>query len=226
MKLTALFGVALMSISLPGAAYLETDTDKLSYSLGSRLAGHIKQFNDINHKALSRGMMDALGDDELLFSEEEIQQTIATALQLQEQEKQIRKEKAASEALEQGSQFLHENSREPGVVTLKSGLQYKVINEGAGPKPASTDSVVVHYEGRLLDGTVFDSSYERGHPASFQLDQVIQGWSEGLQEMSEGSTWMLYIPSYLAYGHRGIPGHIGANETLTFKVELKEIKKG
>ena len=225
MKLKALFGVVLMSCSLPSAAYLVTDTDKLSYSLGSRLAEHIKQFEDINHEALSLGIMDSLGEQELLLSNEEIQQVITSALQDQELKKLEEKEEIAQETLEQGSLFLDENSKQSDVVTLKSGLQYKVINEGEGPKPESADSVVVHYEGRLLDGTLFDSSYERGRPASFQLNQVIQGWSEGLQEMPEGSTWMLYIPTHLAYGSQGVPGLIGANETLTFKVELKEVQK-
>ena len=225
MKLKTLLGVILMSCSLPGTAYLTTDTDKLSYSLGSRLAEHIKQFDDINPELLSLGITDSLEDQEQLLTNEEIDQIISVALQNKALKKEIKKEEKAREALKQGSQFLDENSKEPGVITLPSGLQYKVINEGEGPKPESSDSVVVHYEGHLLDGTVFDSSYERGQPASFRLDQVILGWSEGLQEMPEGSTWMLYIPAYLAYGSKGVSGHIGANETLTFKVELKEVSK-
>ena len=225
MKLKALLGVVLMSCSLPSAAYLATDTDKLSYSLGSRLAEHIKQFDDINPEALSLGIMDSLGEQEQRLSNEEIEKIITSALQDQALQKQIKKEEKAQTALEQGSLFLDENSREPGVITLKSGLQYKVINKGEGSKPEISDRVVTHYEGHFLDGSLFDSSYDRGQPASFKLDQVIQGWSEGLQEMPEGSTWMLYIPAYLAYGSKGVPGHIGANETLTFKVELKEVKK-
>ena len=149
----------------------------------------------------------------------------ALQIALAEQEQQVKKEEKAQIALEQGSLFLDENSKEPGVVTLKSGLQYKILNEGEGQKPESTDSVVVHYEGRLLDGSLFDSSYERGEPASLKLNQVIEGWSQGLQEMPEGSTWMLYIPAHLAYGSKGVPGYIGANETLTFKVKLKEVKE-
>lgn len=225
MKLKALLGVVMMSCSLPATAYLVTDTDRLSYSLGSRLAEHIKQFDDINPEALSMGIQDSLGEQKQLLSNKEIEKIITSALQDKARKKEIKKEEKAQTALEQGSLFLDENGKKPGVVTLQSGLQYKVINEGEGPKPECSDNVVVHYEGHLLDGAVFDSSYERGQPASFRLDQVIQGWSEGLQEMQEGSTWMLYIPAYLAYGSAGVPGYIGANETLKFKVELKEVSK-
>lgn len=224
MKLKALFGVVLMSCSLPGSASLTTDTDKLSYSLGARLAEHIKQFEDINPVVVSQGIMDRLGEQELLLSNNEIEEIITSALQDQALKTQIQKEKTAREALEQGSLFLEENSKKASVVTLESGLQYEVINQGDGPKPESDDSVVIHYEGRFLDGSLFDSSYERGQPAYFKVNQVIQGWSEGLQEMPEGSTWMFYVPAHLAYGSKGLPGHIGANETLTFKVELKEVK--
>ena len=226
MKLKVLFGVVLLSCSLPSTAYLANDTDKLSYSLGTRLAEHIKQFDEINSDALSMGILDVLAERDPLLSSSEMQQFISSALLDLEQKNELEKEVLAQAALEQGSLFLDENSKQPGVVTLKSGLQYKVINAGKGPKPERTDKVVVHYEGSLLDGTVFDSTYKRQQPASFKLNQVIQGWTEGLQEMPEGSTWMLYLPAYLAYGSKGVPGHIGANETLTFKVELKEVIKG
>lgn len=119
-----------------------------------------------------------------------------------------------------GQEFLAENSKKEGVETLSSGLQYKVIEAGDGASPKATDSVTVHYEGTLIDGEVFDSSYKRGDSITFKVGQVIQGWQEALQLMKPGATWMLYIPSDLAYGERGTFGSIGPNETLIFKVEL------
>lgn len=123
-------------------------------------------------------------------------------------------------AKEKGEAFLQENAKKEGVKTTASGLQYEVLTEGTGKKPGPTDTVRVHYRGTLLDGTEFDSSYKRGEPISFRLNQVIPGWTEGLQLMSEGSTYRLFIPSNLAYGPRGAGGVIGPDETLIFEVEL------
>jgi FKBP-type peptidyl-prolyl cis-trans isomerase len=123
-------------------------------------------------------------------------------------------------AKEKGEAFLQENAKKEGVKTTASGLQYEVLTEGTGKKPGPTDTVRVHYRGTLLDGTEFDSSYKRGEPISFRLNQVIPGWTEGLQLMSEGSTYRLFIPSNLAYGSRGAGGVIGPDETLIFEVEL------
>ncbi|MFA6409290.1 MAG: FKBP-type peptidyl-prolyl cis-trans isomerase [Gammaproteobacteria bacterium] len=125
----------------------------------------------------------------------------------------------------QGTAFLEANKTKPGVVTLVSGLQYKIIKEGKGAKPSPNDVVTVHYAGTLIDGTEFDSSYKRGQPASFPVGAVIPGWVEALQMMPVGSTWELYIPSQLAYGTRGAPPLIGPNSVLVFKVELLDIKK-
>jgi FKBP-type peptidyl-prolyl cis-trans isomerase len=128
-------------------------------------------------------------------------------------------------AAEKGKAFLADNATKPGVVVLPSGLQYKVITEGTGPKPERTQTVKVNYEGTLIDGTIFDSSYKRGEPIEFGVTQVIDGWIEGLQLMSVGSTYMFYIPSNLAYGIQGMPpGGIGPNETLIFKVELLGVR--
>lgn len=123
-----------------------------------------------------------------------------------------------------GKAFLDGNAKKPGVVALPTGLQYKVLVEGKGKKPSSTDTVVVNYAGRLIDGTEFDSSYKSGQPATFPVNAVIPGWVEALQLMPQGSTWELYIPSSLAYGSAGAPPIIGPNETLIFKVELLEVK--
>lgn len=131
----------------------------------------------------------------------------------------------AAAALEAGNAFLAENAKKEGVVTLESGVQYKVINTGAGASPKATDRVKCHYEGRLLDGTVFDSSYERNNPATFNVDGVIKGWTEVLQLMKPGDKWTVYIPSEHAYGERGAGEKIGGNETLTFDIELLEVLK-
>lgn len=124
-----------------------------------------------------------------------------------------------------GAAFLATNKTKPGVVTLPDGLQYKIITEGKGPKPSDMDTVVVDYEGKLIDGTEFDSSYKRGEPATFPVSGVIPGWTEALKLMRAGSTWELYIPANLAYGEQGAPPVIGPNQTLIFKVHLIEVKK-
>ena len=139
-------------------------------------------------------------------------------------EKQIQTEKQATEAAIQKEQkFLKENKQKNGVSATKSGLQYRVLKSGNGNQPTSNDSVTVHYRGTLTDGTVFDSSYERGEPVTFQVARVISGWSEALQLMHEGDKWQIYIPSDLAYGPRGAGGRIGPNETLVFEVELIKV---
>jgi FKBP-type peptidyl-prolyl cis-trans isomerase FkpA len=126
-------------------------------------------------------------------------------------------------AKEKGEAFLQENAKKDGITTTASGLQYEVITEGDGKKPGATDTVQVHYRGTLLDGTEFDSSYKRGEPISFRLNQVIPGWTEGLQLMTVGSKYRLFIPSNLAYGSRGAGGVIGPDETLIFEVELLDV---
>jgi FKBP-type peptidyl-prolyl cis-trans isomerase FklB len=124
-----------------------------------------------------------------------------------------------------GDAFMSANKTKPGVVTLPSGLQYKILVEGKGAQPSATDTVSVHYTGHLIDGTVFDSSIQRGQPATFPVNGVIPGWVEALQLMKVGSTWELYIPAKLAYGEQGVPPAIGPNETLIFKVQLLDVKK-
>lgn len=131
----------------------------------------------------------------------------------------------AEQNLKHADEFLAKNKHEKDVVTTASGLQYKILTPGTGPKPASTDSVTVDYEGKLLNGTVFDSSYKRGQPATFPVNAVIQGWQEALPLMNTGSTWEIFIPPKLAYGERGAPGAIGPNELLVFKVHLIKVNK-
>jgi FKBP-type peptidyl-prolyl cis-trans isomerase FklB len=131
-----------------------------------------------------------------------------------------RKNEVAAANLKAGQEFLESNKKRPGVVPLPSGLQYEILVEGTGPKPKATDKVTCHYHGTLIDGTVFDSSVKRGQPATFPLNMVIKGWTEGLQLMTVGSKWRFYIPSDLAYGDRQVSAQIGPNSTLIFDVEL------
>lgn len=138
---------------------------------------------------------------------------------------QTQMQSSASKTPMTGEAFLEANKKKPGVVTLPDGLQYKVIKEGKGAKPSATDTVTVNYEGKLIDGTEFDSSYKRGEPASFPVNGVIPGWVEALQLMNEGSSWELFIPAKLAYGEQGAPPSIGPNQVLVFKVELLKINK-
>jgi len=135
----------------------------------------------------------------------------------------LEQQKVALESLKKSQHFLAENSKKKDVVVLKSGLQYRIINQGNGRKPSPTDHITVHYEGRLMDGTLLDSSYLRNQPTTFQLNRVIAGWSEGIQKMPQGSVWELIIPPALAYGVIGIPGTVGPNEVIIFTVELKDV---
>jgi len=203
---------------------LKTENEKLSYSIGFNFGTSLKrQSIDLDLDVLLRGMKDALGGGETLLSAKEQQEAI-TAFQKEQNEKMAEKQKEmAMKNMEAGKRFLSENKGKPGVVTLKSGLQYKVITEGKGPKPKDTDTVKTHYRGTLIDGTEFDSSYARGEPASFPVKGVIAGWTEALQLMHVGSKWELYIPSDLAYGDRGAGNRIGPGETLIFEIELLEI---
>ena len=136
----------------------------------------------------------------------------------------MKNEKAQQNA-EKGKKFLEENAQKEGIVTLPSGLQYEILTEGNGDKPAATDAVTCHYHGTLIDGTVFDSSVRRGQPATFPLNRVIKGWTEALQLMPIGSKWRLFLPSELAYGSQQVSAEIGPNSTLIFEVELLDIKK-
>ena len=192
--------------------------DKVAYSMGVNLGMNLKQQGvDLDSNFIMRGMQDALTDAVLLMTEEEM------AAAVQEFQQQMVSEMGSKNSTE-GATFLAENGQRAEVTTLPSGLQYEVVQEGEGPMPQVTDQVTVHYRGSLLDGTEFDSSYERGQPATFRLDQVIPGWTEGLQLMNVGSIRKLYIPGELAYGPNPPPGPIGPNATLTFVVELLGIE--
>ncbi|MCM2973556.1 FKBP-type peptidyl-prolyl cis-trans isomerase [Larsenimonas suaedae] len=203
---------------------LDNDQAKLSYSVGVTLSRSLKQDMDkIDIDALTQGIRDVYADKDLKMDDEAITKTLTDyqKAQIAEQQAEAKKEAAANKKA--GESFLAENAKKDGVKTLDSGLQYKVLKEGDGPQPGPNDTVSVDYEGTLIDGTVFDSSYKRGEPVSFQVKQVIKGWQEALQKMHEGGTWMVYVPADLAYGTAGTGGAIGPNQTLIFKVELHKV---
>jgi FKBP-type peptidyl-prolyl cis-trans isomerase FklB len=205
---------------------LKTQKDKASYAIGLDMGNSLKKNEiDVNPDILFRGIKDAMSGGKQLLTEQEIKDVI-TALQKDLQAKQQEKMKVLAEKnKKEGESFLAENKKKDGIITLASGLQYKIIKNGGGKMPKATDSVTVNYRGTLIDGSEFDSSIKRGQPATFQVSGVIPGWTEALQLMREGSKWQLFIPSNLAYGERGAGGTIGPNAVLIFEVELISINK-
>lgn len=228
MKQSFIYLTVLVFVSAAFAqqpAQLKDEKDKVSYSIGLDIGNTFKkQSMDINTDVLMSGLKDALSGSKPLLTEEEVKQTM-TAYSKSMMEKQAEKSKeAASKNTGVGEKFLAENKTKEGVKTTPSGLQYKILQEGDGPTPKETDTVVTHYRGTLIDGKEFDSSYKRNEPATFPVNRVIKGWTEALQMMKVGSKYQLFIPSSLAYGERGAGQDIGPNETLIFEVELREIK--
>lgn len=205
---------------------LKEQKEKVSYSIGVSIGKSMKRDAiDINPDLVVQGMKDALSGNKTLLTDEEMVEAFTT-LQKDLAAKQTEARKALAEKnLKEGEKFLAENARKEGVVTQPSGLQYKVITDGAGKKAKLTDTVTVHYRGTLLDGTEFDSSFKRNEPATFLLQGVIPGWTEGVSLMKVGSKWQLFIPSKLAYGEEGAGEAIGPNATLIFDVELLDSKK-
>jgi len=208
-----------------GAKELKTERERLSYALGVEMGNNLeKQGLDIDAGLLARGITDALTGGTLLLGEAEARE-IVMAFQKQLMARQQEAQKAASaKSRAEGDAFLVANAGKPGVVSLPSGLQYKVIVPGSGASPKASDTVSVHYRGRLVDGTEFDSSYKRNEPTSFPVGGVIPGWTEALQLMKVGAKWELYIPAALGYGDRGAAGVIPPGATLIFEVELLAIK--
>jgi len=198
---------------------LNNEIDSVSYSLGVNIANNIKSqgFDDINPAAMAKAIEDVYteGSEPMITAEE-----AGNFLNNYFQTLQAKKQEAATK---EGAEFLAQNAARPEVTTTESGLQYEVLTQGDGPKPAATDEVTVHYHGTLPNGEVFDSSVDRGQPATFGLNQVIKGWTEGVQLMNVGSKYRFVIPSDLAYGPRGAGGKIGPNATLVFEVELLSI---
>jgi FKBP-type peptidyl-prolyl cis-trans isomerase len=205
---------------------LADQKQKISYSLGLDVGRTLKmQQIQVDPQLILRGIQDGLSSAKPLLSDAEIRE-VMEALQQEMLAREMERSKTiGAQNLEEGERFLAENKKQQGVVTLPSGLQYKVLKAGNGKRPKATDTVTTHYKGTLLDGTEFDSSYKRGEPTTFQLNQVIPGWTEALQLMPVGSKWELYVPAKLAYGERGAGGDIGPNATLIFQVELLGIEE-
>jgi len=202
-----------------------TFKDTVSYLIGTDLAKNFKNNQlDIDINYLKAGYENVLNNVDTIFTEQEFQAAMQKLQKIAMEKSEAKRLEEAKLNKEAGQKFLEANKNNPGVYQTQSGLQYKVIKMGEGPKPTNTDKVKVHYEGKLINGKVFDSSYERGEPIEFELNQVIPGWAEGLTLMPVGSIFELYIPSDLAYGDRPI-GEIPAGSTLIFKVELLEIVK-
>jgi FKBP-type peptidyl-prolyl cis-trans isomerase FklB len=215
---------------------LKTQKAKASYAIGANvgmgLAAQLKQQSvEVDQAILLRGMKDALAGGKMLLTEEEKRAVLTQLMaemrtRIQEQQEKMKLAAEASKAAnkKEGDAFLAANKAQEGVVTLPSGLQYKVLTEGSGPKPTASDTVVCNYRGTLIAGKEFDSSYKRGQPATFQVNGVIKGWTEALQQMPVGSKWQLFIPAELAYGDSGRGPDIGPGATLIFEVELLSIQ--
>jgi len=239
-KLIAIGGAGLVAIvgivvaarrnaaTTPG---LDTPKQKVSYAMGVVMAKNLKRPGvELDMDVLARGLKDGFSGEKFLMTENDLRETMS-ALQDELKQKQAQAVKTVAEAnRKEGETFLAQNAREEGVVTLPSGLQYKILRAGDGKRPADTDTVECHYRGTRIDGAEFESSYGRGQPATFPVAGVIPGWKEALKLMPVGSKWKLFVPSQLAYGERELPVRngagrtIGPNATLIFEVELLAIK--
>lgn len=199
--------------------------DKLSYAIGLGIGNQLADLGatQIVVADFAQAITDILSGNEPQLPQQEAQQLVSAFLRSAEQRKQAQMAEAGKAARKAGEQFLAGNKSKPGILTTPSRLQYEIIREGEGRKPKATDRVICHYEGRLIDGTVFDSSYKRGEPATFPLNGVIAGWTEGLQLMGEGAHYRFYIPFNLAYGSQGAGGMIPPYAALIFDVELLEV---
>lgn len=211
----------MFAMNAQGETEITTDKQRLSYALGFVFAKNIaQQAEDVDVSLFIQAIQDVLNKQDIKLSEQEMEK-ILIGYQQEIQKQQAEK---AMTNKQQGESFLAQNKSAEGVTELPSGLQYKVIRAAEGPKPTKDSTVVVHYRGTLLDGTEFDNSYTRGTPAEFPVGGVIQGWQEAIMLMSKGAKWQIFIPADLAYGEQGAGGTIGPNATLSFDVELIDIK--
>lgn len=226
--IVTLLGACMVAtvMAAQAAVPLKTQQDKLSYAIGASTGKVFKQHDiQINVSAFASGLKDGVTGSKTQMSDAQIQ-TALNNFQKQTMEKiRAKMQKLGQENAKKGAAFLGSNKSKAGVVTTADGLQYKVIKAGKGASPTLKDVVTVNYEGKLINGKVFDSSYKRGEPATFPVESVIKGWQEALMKMKPGAIWEIYIPAKLAYGASGAPNVIGPNETLIFKVNLISVKK-
>jgi FKBP-type peptidyl-prolyl cis-trans isomerase FklB len=216
----ATFSLALPLFGQEKSPQLKDQKDKVSYSIGLNIGFNLGRQNvQVNPDVLAAGIKDAIAGKPQLNTDQ-VKEVMATFEKDMQQKQKAAGEKNASE----GAKFLEENKKKEGVKATASGLQYKAIKEGTGPQPKETDTVTVNYRGTLINGTEFDSSYKRGQPATFPLNGVIKGWTEGLQLMKTGSKYQLFVPANLAYGDRNVGPDIAPNSTLIFEVELIGVK--
>lgn len=221
----ALAGTTTIATAHDPVKTLDNRDQKVSYGFGLMLGKRMtNDLPDLNVDTFIKGVKDAVEGKAAMMTDEEIGQLLNEYQREQQQKQMEQVQQLSEENKKTGTAFLEENKNKEGVVTLESGLQYKVIKEGKGIQPGPSDTVRVHYTGSLINGTVFDSSVDRGEPVSFPVNGVIQGWTEALQLMPQGSKWQLFIPADLAYGPNGNRS-IGPNETLLFDVELLEVIK-
>ncbi|MDG6773311.1 FKBP-type peptidyl-prolyl cis-trans isomerase [Thiomicrorhabdus sp. ZW0627] len=231
MKKTLLLAIGLSVASMANVSQaadpaLKTTDQKASYALGTDIAKNLHQQGvNLDIKALTLGLEDVLNQKPLRLTEEEMQTAVNEVKKAVMQKRMEERKAQAEKNAKAGEEFLAKNKTKPGVKTTSSGLQYKIITEGKGPSPTEDDMITAHYKGALIDGTVFDSSYDRGTPLEFKLGNVIKGWQEALKLMNAGAKWEVYIPAKLGYGEKGAGDRIGPNETLIFTVELIKFDK-
>ena len=228
LSLSFSFLVALLAFTAcqsgTGEAVLDSEDQKASYGIGFQIGGQLSPAEThLNMDALLAGIRDGMAGSEPAVVAEEVQAAMQAFNTKVQEEQAAQRAAAAEENAAQGAAFLEDNAQKEGIQVTESGLQYEVLEEGDGASPGPEDQVSLHYRGTLIDGTQFDSSYDRGEPATFSVGGVIPGFSEGLQLMSEGGHYKFYIPSDLGYGPQGSSGAIGPNATLIFEVELLEI---
>jgi FKBP-type peptidyl-prolyl cis-trans isomerase FklB len=226
------FIVVALMLSLGGGTILaqtkaapKTKKEKVSYSIGVNIGKNMKmQGLDIDQGFLTQGIKDGLNNSKIAMSDKDMEETMKSFQQEMSTKMQAKQKIEGDKNKKEGEAFLEANKKKDGVITLPSGLQYKILKEGNGAKPTATQTVKCNYRGTLIDGKEFDSSYKRGEPTEFPVGQVIKGWTEALQLMPVGSKWQLFIPSNLAYGENGGGQMIGPNATLIFDIELISIK--
>ncbi len=222
-------GVSFLTVAVAAqdAPDLKNQKEKLSYALGMQMgAGLRKQALDLDLDTVSKGLSESFNGSKTLLTEDEMRAVLASAQEEHKKKQAALREEKAQATLKEGEKFLAENKNKEGVVTLPSGLQYKILKEGKGDKPDKDEKVVCNFRGTLIDGTEFDSSDKHNGPATFPVKGVIKGWTEALLMMPAGSKWQLFVPPQLGYGQNGAGQRIPPNATLIFEVELLSVKEG